>query len=138
MADSFWTRVQNDVAKYSGARQMVRANIIDLLTVRHLPPDKLHANPDDDFCNPKVGPNEEIVDKYIEEARRDMEVGEMSFDEAIMIASRHQGGPHAGARRRCQSGHGKFGGLRVLSQNIDTKHYFYCCAADISLPERKK
>lgn len=91
MADSFWTRVQNDVAKYSGARQMVRANIIDLLTVRHLPPDKLHANPDDDFCNPKVGPNEEIVDKYIEEARRDMEVGEMSFDEAIMIAKLENG-----------------------------------------------
>ena len=91
MADSFWTRVQNDVAKYSGARQMVRANIIDLLTVRHLPPDKLHANPDDDFCNLKVGPNEEIVDKYIEEARRDMEVGEMSFDEAIMIAKLENG-----------------------------------------------
>ena len=91
MADSFWTRVQNDVAKYSGARQMVRANIIDLLTVRHLPPDKLHANPDDDFCNPKVGLNEEIVDKYIEEARRDMEVGEMSFDEAIMIAKLENG-----------------------------------------------
>ena len=91
MADSFWTRVQNDVAKYSGERQMVRANIIDLLTVRHLPPDKLHANPDDDFCNPKVGPNEEIVDKYIEEARRDMEVGEMSFDEAIMIAKLENG-----------------------------------------------
>ena len=91
MADSFWTRVQNDVAKYSGARQKVRANIIDLLTVRHLPPDKLHANPDDDFCNLKVGPNEEIVDKYIEEARRDMEVGEMSFDEAIMIAKLENG-----------------------------------------------
>ena len=91
MGDSFWTRVQKDVAKYSGHRQMVRANIIDLLTVRHLPPDKLHANPDDDFCNPKVGPNEEIVDKYIEEARRDMEVGEMSFDEAIMIAKLENG-----------------------------------------------
>ena len=91
MGDSFWTRVQNDVAKYSGARQMVRANIIDLLTVRHLSPDQIHANPDDDFVNPKVGPNEEIIEKYIEEARRDMEMGAMSFDEPIMVAKLENG-----------------------------------------------
>ena len=91
MADSLWDRIKSDVAKYSESRAMTRANFIDILTVRHLSPDKMHANPDDDFCNPKVGPNEEIVDKYIEEARRDMEVGEMSFDEAIMVAKLENG-----------------------------------------------
>ena len=63
-SDSLWKRIQDDVAKYSKGREMVRANFIDILTVRHLPPDQMHANPDDDFVNPKVGPNEQIIEKY--------------------------------------------------------------------------
>ena len=90
-SDSFWKRVQDDVAKYSKGREMVRANFIDILTVRHLPPDQMHANPDDDFVNPKVGPNEQIIEKYIEEAKHDMMAEEMSFDEAIMVAKLDNG-----------------------------------------------
>jgi hypothetical protein len=91
MGDSFLTRVQKDVEQYGGKRQTVRASIIDILTVRHLSPDQMHANPDDDFVNPKVGPNEEIVEKYLEEARRNMEMGAMSFDEPIMVAKLDNG-----------------------------------------------
>ena len=91
MGDSFATRIQKDIEKYSGKRQTVRASIIDIMTVRHLSPDQMHANPDDDFVNPKVGPNEEIIEKYIEEARRDMEMGAMSFDEPIMVAKLENG-----------------------------------------------
>ena len=91
MGDSFATRIKKDVEKYSGKRQTVRASIIDIMTVRHLSPDQMHANPDDDFVNPKVGPNEEIIEKYIEEARRDMEMGAMSFDEPIMVAKLENG-----------------------------------------------
>ena len=90
-SDSLWKRIQDDVAKYSKGREMVRANFIDILTVRHLPPDQMHANPDDDFVNPKVGPNEQIIEKYIEEAKQDMMAGEMSFDEAIMVAKLDDG-----------------------------------------------
>ena len=91
MGDSFATRIQKDIENYSGKRQTVRASIIDIMTVRHLSPDQMHANPDDDFVNPKVGPNEEIIEKYIEEARRDMEMGAMSFDEPIMVAKLENG-----------------------------------------------
>lgn len=91
MGDSFATRIKKDVEKYSGKRQTVRASIIDIMTVRHLSPDQMHANPDDDFVNPKVGPNEEIIEKYIEEARQDMEMGAMSFDEPIMVAKLENG-----------------------------------------------
>lgn len=52
----------------SGRRETVRASLIDIMTVKHLSPDQMHVNPDDDFANPKVGPNEEIVNHYIEEA----------------------------------------------------------------------
>ena len=90
-SDSLWKRIQDDVAKYSKGREMVRANFIDILTVRHLPPDQMHANPDDDFVSPNIGPNEEILEKYIEEAKRNLQMGEMSFDEAIMVAKLDNG-----------------------------------------------
>lgn len=89
--DSLMKRVQEDLEKYNGRRELVQANFIDILTVRHLSPDQMHVNPDDDFVNPKVGPNEEIVDHYIEEATSDMEVGEMSFDDPIMVAKMENG-----------------------------------------------
>ena len=91
MGDSFTTRIQKDIENSSGKRLTVRASIIDIMTVRHLSPDQMHVNPDDDFVNPKVGPNEEIIEKYIEEARQDMEMGAMSFDEPIMVAKMEDG-----------------------------------------------
>ena len=89
--DSFMKRVQEDVAKYGEKRSVVRASIVDILTVKKLSPDQMHANPDDDFSNPKVGPNEEIVDKYIEEAQQNMMSGMTSFEEPIMVAKMEQG-----------------------------------------------
>ena len=89
--DSFMKRVQEDVAKYGEKRSVVRASIVDILTVKKLSPAQMHANPDDDFSNPKVGPNEEIVDKYIEEAQQNMMSGMTSFEEPIMVAKMEQG-----------------------------------------------
>lgn len=89
--DSFMKRVQEDIAKYGNKRSVIRASIVDILTVKKLSPDQMHANPDDDFSNPKVGPNEEIVDKYIEEAQQNMMSGVTSFEEPIMVAKMEQG-----------------------------------------------
>ena len=89
--DSFMKRVQEDISKYGEKRSVVRASIVDILTVKKLSPDQMHANPDDDFSNPKVGPNEEIVDKYIEEAQQNMMSGMTSFEEPIMVAKMEQG-----------------------------------------------
>ena len=91
MSDTISTRIKKDVEAYSVKRQMVRASIIDIMTVRHLSPDQMHANPDDDFVNPNIGPNEEILEKYIEEAKRNLQMGEMSFDEAIMVSKLEDG-----------------------------------------------
>ncbi len=91
MSDTISTRIKKDVEAYSVKRQMVRASIIDIMTVRHLSPDQMHANPDDDFVNPNIGPNEEILEKYIEEAKRNLQMGEMSFDEAIMVSKLEEG-----------------------------------------------
>lgn len=84
--DSFINRIQDDLAKYGERRATVRASILDILTVKTLSPEHMHVNPDDEFSNPKVGPSDEIVERYIEEARKDMEAGALSFDEPIMVA----------------------------------------------------
>ena len=76
--DSIVKRIQQDIKKYGENRKTVRAGIIDVLTVRYLSPEQMHVNPDDEFSDPKVGPSEEIVERYIDEARSDLEAGKKS------------------------------------------------------------
>ena len=42
--------------------------------------------------DPDVGPNEGIVERYVDEARDDLEAGVESFDEPIMVAKMKEGG----------------------------------------------
>ena len=51
----------------------------------------MHANPDDDFCDPKVGMNESIVDKYIQEGEKIVKEGGECFEEPIMVAKLSDG-----------------------------------------------
>ena len=89
--DSIVKRIQQDIKKYGENRKTVRAGIIDVLTVRYLSPEQMHVNPDDEFSDPKAGPSEEIVERYIDEARSGLEAGKKSFAEPIMVAKLSDG-----------------------------------------------
>ena len=89
--DKLGKRIQEDLAKYSGRREIVRADFMEVLTVRHLSPDQMHPNPEDEFCDPDVGPNEEILERYVDEARENLEAGADSFEEPIMVAKMKKG-----------------------------------------------
>lgn len=89
--DKLGKRIQEDLAKYSGRREIVRADFMEVLTVRHLSPDQMHPNPEDEFCDPDVGPNEEILERYVDEARENLEAGAVSFEEPIMVAKMKEG-----------------------------------------------
>lgn len=89
--DKLGKRIKEELAKYSGRRETVRADFLEVLTVRHLSPDQMHPNPEDEFCDPDVGPNEEIVERYVDEARGNLEAGTESFDEPIMVAKMEDG-----------------------------------------------
>lgn len=89
--DKLGKRIQEELSKYSGRREVVRADFLEVLTVRHLSPDQMHPNPEDEFCDPDVGPNEGIVERYVDEARDDLEAGVESFDEPIMVAKMKEG-----------------------------------------------
>ena len=89
--DKLGKRIQEDLAKYSGRREIVRADFMEVLTVRHLSPDQMHPNPEDEFCDPDVGPNEEILERYVDEDRENLEAGADSFEEPIMVAKMKEG-----------------------------------------------
>ena len=84
--DSLMKRIQEDIKDYPDGREIVEADVLEMLSIREVPVDELHPNPKDDFCNPAVGPNEGIVEDYIEEAVSDMEAGAVSFDKPIMVS----------------------------------------------------
>ena len=90
--DKLGKRIQEEVARYQDHRETVRASILEVLTVRFLSPDQMHPNPEDEFCDPEVGPNESIVEDYVEEATKNLVCGADSFDEAILVAKMEEGG----------------------------------------------
>ena len=89
--DKFTKWVMDEAGKYSERREVARAGILEILTTRYLPPDQMHPNPEDEFCDPDVGPNEEILEDYIEIAQKNLTAGVDSFNKPIMVAKMKAG-----------------------------------------------
>jgi len=51
----------NLLKKYGDIMVPVQAGLPERLLVRKAPVSKLHPNPDDEFCNPSIGPNYKII-----------------------------------------------------------------------------
>ncbi|MBR3179874.1 MAG: ParB N-terminal domain-containing protein [Clostridia bacterium] len=58
-----------EVKKYKGISVPVKAGIIKRALIRWAPLNKLHPNPDDEFCMPEIGPNFSIISEYIKQFR---------------------------------------------------------------------
>jgi len=57
--------VLDDIRSYRDIVRPVKSSVITRLFVKKLPVNMLHPNPEDEFCDPKIGPNEGIVSNYI-------------------------------------------------------------------------
>ena len=78
--------VAKDIEKYKGVAVPVDSSFFQRAFIKNADPQKLHANPDDEFCDPKIGPNQEIISKY----ERDIRNAQMHsipdpFDEPLMV-----------------------------------------------------
>ncbi len=62
--------IADEVNIYAGTRAVVKASVFERLTRRKVDCDKLHPNPDDEFTDPKIGPNYQIVSSYVEAIKR--------------------------------------------------------------------
>lgn len=79
--------VRGEVEKYRDIYHPVKAGILRRLFVRYLACKKMHPNPDDEFCNPSIGPNDEIIGRYADEIRRKRikERNPKLFEEPVMV-----------------------------------------------------
>ena len=62
--------IEEDVKKLRDIAFPVGSGLIRRLLVRYYPCAKLHPNPDDEFCDPAIGPSNRIIQKYTEKLRR--------------------------------------------------------------------
>ena len=63
--------LEAELSSIRGLWYPVRPLLLTRLLVRHARVNKLHPNPDDEFCDPKIGPHYGIIAKYEREMRRD-------------------------------------------------------------------
>ena len=82
---NFMKRVLADVARYQNRRRLVRSTLIERLIIRHINPQKMHPNPEDEFSDPNIGPNDEIIGQYVEVIRTSGHTGALIFDEPITV-----------------------------------------------------
>ena len=77
--------VLEDISNYEGLYTPVKASLTERLLVRKVPLEKLHCNPKDEFCNPEVGPNYEIVSSYRKEMSHNMTSSKTAPTEPLII-----------------------------------------------------
>ena len=63
--DEYRRLVLDDIKNFEGLWRPVRASLLERLLVRKTDPEKLHPNPGDEFSMPEIGPNYEIVGRYV-------------------------------------------------------------------------
>ena len=81
----FMKRVFDEIAEQGERQKIVRASILEKITVKKVPPTMLHPNPDDEFSQIKIGPNESIMENYCREARRCMQYNLPIFEEPVIV-----------------------------------------------------
>lgn len=83
--DDYVQYVLKDIENNAATRRVKRAGLIERCTVRMCDPVKLHANPNDEFSHPEVGPNFEIIADYVEEIKNAYVHSKDVFDEPIIV-----------------------------------------------------
>ena len=93
--DSF---LQKEVSKVKGLSYPVRAGFFRRAFIRKVACAKLHPNPNDEFCFPEIGPNYEIMSRYMTDYRRlmnnsaDMQFMDSSVKEPLEVERIHPDG----------------------------------------------
>lgn len=76
----------DEVKIYAGTRAIVKASVFERLTKHMVDCNKLHPNPDDEFTDPKIGPNYQIVSSYVDAIKKARDHGYIPWvEDPIMI-----------------------------------------------------
>ncbi len=85
LRSSFYRYVLDDIEQYGSKATVVRASLLERLLVRNVDPDRMHANPEDEFSKPSVGPNDRIINKYVQMIPQLLKFDEAVFPEAVIV-----------------------------------------------------
>ena len=77
--------IADEVNIYAGTRVPVKASVLERLKRRMVACDKLHPNPDDEFSDPRVGPNYQIVSSYVDAIKKARYHAEIPWDDDPVI-----------------------------------------------------
>ncbi len=67
LRSTFLNYVLEDLSAYEGKREIARASLMERLFTKHIDPQEMHANPDDEFSDPDIGPSDRIINEYVHE-----------------------------------------------------------------------
>lgn len=84
--------VINDLKDNIGLRYPVKVGILERILTRKVSPSKLHPNPEDEFSNPAIGPNYEIVGGYVKSIKTALSRGQKPMEEPLIIEKISTGG----------------------------------------------
>ncbi len=85
--------ITEELAKYKGVFLPAKASLPQRLFIRKLSCRKMHPNPNDEFCDPLIGPNQQIISHYVEEVKNVMLHPYLTcFEEPIIIEKMHPDG----------------------------------------------
>ena len=71
--------LEEEVRKVRGVSRPVRAGLLYRLTVSKASPRRIHPNPEDEFCDPRVGPNYSIISRYERDLGRYRQMGSAAW-----------------------------------------------------------
>ena len=83
--------IQDEVNMLKGVYMPVKAGLLERLSVKNLPCNRMHPNPADEFTFPDIGPNYGIVSNYVTMIKENLKHGLPMFDEPILVEKLH---PH--------------------------------------------
>ena len=77
--------IADEVKQYKGVYVPVKAGILRRALIRWAPLAKLHPNPDDEFCSPKLGPNYRIISEYMNSFRLERQHSKQYCEEPLIV-----------------------------------------------------
>ena len=81
----FETFLNEELKKYRDISFPIHSSWLRRLLVSHCACNKLHPNPDDEFCDPSIGPSDRIISEYMQSFHRAVDNGEEYCIEPILV-----------------------------------------------------
>ena len=84
--------VTREIKKYDGIMVPIKAGNTERMFTKKVPIEKLHPNPDDEFCSKTVGPNYSIYNRYVRTFQRFGNMDQSVADEPITVEKMYPDG----------------------------------------------